>query len=160
MNDAPSPTDSINSLDRRDFVRKSAFAAGALTFAGLISAGHAGPPSTTTNTTVMTTNSVLTVVGRRQTYYGTYTYPGLAGSPIQQILELNWASLYGGSGAEFEVTREPGPESNYVACSFLESLVIEAGNQPVVTDNPDGSVTVSMSGVTIEIHKRIKQPLA
>jgi len=55
MNDAPSPTDSIHSLDRRDFVRKSAFATGALTFAGLISAGHAGPPSTTTNTTVVTT---------------------------------------------------------------------------------------------------------
>jgi hypothetical protein len=57
MNDAPSPTDSIHSLDRRHFVRKSAFATGALTFAGLISAGHAGPPSTTTNTTTTTTVS-------------------------------------------------------------------------------------------------------
>ena len=55
MNDAPSPTDSINSLDRRGFVRNSALATGAITFAGLISAGHAGPPATTTTTTTVAT---------------------------------------------------------------------------------------------------------
>jgi hypothetical protein len=156
MNDAPSPTDSINSLDRRDFVRKSAFATGALTFAGLISAGHAGPPSTTTNTTVVTTSSVLTVVGRTNQFWGTYTVTSyrLNPTPEQLLMEI-WEILYGGGGTDYPVKYEPGPESNYASVSQLERLKIDSGT-PNVTPTGPNTYVVTLTNVTITIDKRIK----
>ena len=156
MNDAPSPTDSTNSLDRRDFVRKSAFATGALTFAGLISAGHAGPPSTTTNTTVVTTSSVLTVVGRTNQFWGTYPVTSYISNPtVQQLLEEIWETLYGGGGTDYPVTYEPGPESNYASVSWLENLLVESGSPTAAQTGPSTWV-VTLTNVTITINKRIK----
>jgi hypothetical protein len=157
MNDAPSPTDSTNSLDRRDFVRKSAFATGALTFAGLISAGHAGPPSTTTNTTVVTTNSVLTVVGRTNQYWGTYTVTSYISNPTpKQLLEEIWEDLYGGAGSEDAITYQPGPESNYVSVNWLISLTINSGPVTAVQTGAN-TYSVTLTNATITIIKRIKE---
>ena len=153
--------DLSSAVDRRQFVRKSAFAAGAVTFGGLINAGHAGPVTTIATTAgpgTTTVSSVQTLVKQTNTYYGSYTFPGLAGNSAYQIISLNWNAFYDESGPQTPAGNEPGPESNWVACSLFEDLLIEG--TPTITDHPDGSVTISMTGVTLTIVRRIKRHIS
>jgi hypothetical protein len=154
--------DSSAAVDRRQFVRKSAFAAGAVTLGGLINAGHAGPVTTFATTAgpgTTTVGMVQTLVKQSNTYYGSYTFPGLTGNTADQIIELNWNAFYDESGAEQPAGNEAGPESNWVACSLFEDLKIE-GNPPTVTNNPDGSATLTMAGTTVTIWRRIKRHIS